>query len=345
MSNVPGEDPFTPEGRFKRDPKRQRATFGLLYPSVDLRFTSKAELPRTEQKVLGKRLTFTVERQNLKGVEFEECNFHNNHGLQLSRISHLTFVDCQFRHSIMGTTTYVRCRFRQCTFHRCDFSFADFQDCTFEDCEFVQCTASDAVFERTEIDPDAFMKGLQVPSYNYQNPSPLELDQLRLYVEDVRFRVASRLLRSNSEVSHRFYTDASLRHLKWEELTYRRNRIQWKGFGFLSSRLLGWAFAHIVYFVTSGGTSLLRPIALTALVVAAFSALMPGDCVSYAQVPLEQSGPLHRAMLSTSLVLGFGFTNFSACNTSALSFLVGGACTGIVLLALVASVIVRRVYR
>lgn len=345
MASDANDERFTAEGKFRRDPKRQRATFGVAYPSIDQRFATKTDIPRRNQQILGKRLTFTLERQTFGDVEFEECNFHYRHGEGLGQIAHLTFDRCQFRRSFMGTTRYIRCRFRHCTFTRCDFSFGEFHDCTFEECDFVQCTASDAIFERTEIDADSFMKGLAVPLYNYDQASALDLAQLSAQIDDTRFRIASRLLRSSSEVSHRFYTDAALRHLKWEELRYRHNRVQWNKPTAAVARGVALAFSTALYLLTSGGTSLLRPVVLTLAVIIAYAFLLPGDCISYRQEVLDTLGWADRTFVASSLVLGFGFTNFDACTTGAFATLVSGAGAGLVLLALLASVIVRRVYR
>ena len=110
----------------RRDPKRQRATFGVEYPSRDLSFEKKSDIPHSQDKILGHRLTFSLERQTFTEVEFEECNFHNKHGVALAQLGHLTFDRCRFRRSFMGTAKYDGCRFRQCTFTRCDFSFGEF---------------------------------------------------------------------------------------------------------------------------------------------------------------------------------------------------------------------------
>ena len=64
--------------------------------------SEKADIPHSQEKVLGHRLTFVVERQNFTEVEFEECNFHNKHGDDVARIGHLTFDRCKFRRSFMG---------------------------------------------------------------------------------------------------------------------------------------------------------------------------------------------------------------------------------------------------
>lgn len=338
------DDKFTPQGKFRHDPKRTRATFGVRYPGTEVVFAATAEIPH-HQKIVSKRLVFTVQRQNVEDVEFAECNFHNRHGIELSVISSLTFNGCRFHRSFMGTTTYTHCRFRRCAFTRCDFSFAEFKDCLFEECEFVECTAGNCVFERTEIDPNSLMKGLRISAPNLDGQADITISAARAQLDDVRFRVASALLRSSVEVSNRFYSDAALRHQKREELTYRAARIRSGGIARGAIRALGLAWATIVYHTTSGGTSLARPALLTAAVVVAYGVLLAYGCASYAGVALNQLDLGSRVIAATSLVLGFGFTNFSACSRESLTALVAGSCSGIVLLALTASVIVRRVYR
>ena len=169
--------------------------------------------------------------------------------------------------------------------------------------------------------------------------------KLRAQVDDVRFRIASRLFRSSSEVSHRFYSDAALRHLKWEELRYRRNRLKWNDPVEAVARGVALAFSTTLYLLTSGGTSLFRPVVLTIAAILAYSIFLPGDCISYRQDLLNSYGWVDRTFVSSALVLGFGFTNFAACNTPAFGILVSGTCAGLALLAILASVIVRRVYR
>ena len=190
------------------------------------------------------------------------------------------------------------------------------------------------------------MAGLEMPLYNYnQGLAAGERAQLSEQIDDVRFRVASRLVRSSLEVSHRFYADTALRHLKWEELSYRKNRrlgLRWYS---TLARSTALAWAHLVYFATAGGTSLFRPIALLLSLTLVAALALPADCVSYKSSLLSQDGLLTRFLVSLTLVLGIGFDSFEACRTSALGGLVSISTAGFVLLALLASVIVRRVYR
>ncbi len=359
------------------DEDPRRATFGVPYPlgdDADLVFANKDDFPNkvppipkdsTKSPIRGKRIAIRVPLRTFEDVLFEECNFHDRRGNGFAEIPQITFRRCGFRRTFFGNTHFFRVRFLDCTFERCDFSHDEFEECLFENCRFIECSSWSAVFRQTEIEPRAFLDGMALPDDNLEIKTARLRSTIRREWLHARLRIAEQLFRSNTERMNSGYSDSSLLAVKhaanaWEWDVWRygsASDYSASPLGLLTALRRDWpgpvaALARATLLsLTAGGTSIRNLASVLILVTLLFPAALASLNVSYAGVRCSVSASsfgtdyLRLLLASVSLVLGFGFTNFSAADTGGLAALVFGSGLGVFWYALLLSVLIRRVYR
>jgi len=267
-----------------------------------------------------------------------------------------TFVGCAFERCMFGGTAYKHVRFENCSFRRCDFGMAQFLDCQFQSCSFAECTGEHVSFSATEISPTALLAGAVAPHYNYDSSykgvlSPEALDSQWL---EIRRALAAQLLKSNAEIHHTDNSDAALIELKTAELKVRVDRLMSRplktGLPSLFRETLRCATLRLILFGTNGGTSVARLVLIAAIAVPFYAFLLSISSVRFQNHPcrlLKVTFPAVIEQLSraASLFLAIGYTAFTGGNVPEVLLLILGAALGLIWYALLAAVVIRRVYR
>ena len=194
------------------------------------------------------------------------------------------------------------------------------------------------------------------PIYNCTKPTPDgELTDSRITAEwvEVRRKLAAQLLRSNTEIHQTDYSDRGLFELKRAELRARVEslRAHRVSEGVLDS-LVGVGqivAAGLVLNATKGGTSIFRLVMGATFFVLLYAALLSNSHVKFMaqDCHLNSFGwplLLQQVARATSLFLAFGYTAFSGENLATV-LLTAAASLGLFWYALVAAVVIHRVYR
>lgn len=355
-------EPIEKTWRNDRDPTRRRATFGVLYPlrevtiekSDDLHTKLPARFEKTKRRsVPGVRFHLRVSNLILSDADFQECKFHRLDNGE-SKILGTTFKNCTFKRCMFGGTFFRQVTFEGCKFVRCDFGTSKFEECHFLDCNFAQCTAENASFLATEIDPTAFLEGMPAPVYNYVDSVPDGEETAERVAEawvEVRRKLAAGLLRSNTDIHHTGHADRGLFELKRAEVSARVLRIRTLKEGVArwplrAAQVFGaWLLLH----ATKGGTSLSRLFLIGIILVPLYAVLLSHSHVTFMNQDcylnaLEPSLVLQQLARAASLFLAIGYTAF--CGGSVATVLLTlGALVGLLWYALVAAVVIHRVYR
>jgi hypothetical protein len=342
-----------------RDRSRRRATFGVLYPLLEVtidksddrlvKFPARFEATKRRsvpgvRLVLGPKIFFS-------DTDFRECDFHWRETLGESKVLGSTFKNCGFCRCILGGIFFSHVTFEDCTFNRCDFGGSKFDECQFVNCIFTECTAENASFVATEIDPTAFLKGMPTPVYNYENPIPdgePNAAQVAADWAEVRRKLAAQLLRSNIEIYHSSNSDRGLFELKRAELKARVQALQpqsLKDLARLPQVAVSWSVLH----ATRGGTSLSRLVLFATIAILVYTYLLSHSHVTFLSqdCQLNSFAPplvLQQLARATSLFLAVGYTDFSG-GPLATVLLTAAASLGLFWYALVAEVVIHRVYR
>jgi hypothetical protein len=357
--------PITKTWRNDRDPNRRRATFGFVYPLLEITIEKssdlRAKLPTRfeatrRRSVPSVRLRLVAPNLIFSEMDFHECHFHWREDLGESRVSGSTFKDCTFSRCMLGGILFNHVTFEGCTFNRCDFMGSKFDECQFLNCIFTECTAENASFGATEIDPKAFLKGVPPPVYNYEQPIPdgeRSAAQVAADWVDVRRKIAAQLLRSNTDIHNSANSDRGLYELKRAELEARvkalRARSLNEGVISLLLRALPVCADWVVLNATKGGTSLFRLFLAAMFLVPLYALLLSISHVTFMNHDCRLSSfqlwpVLQQLARATSLFLAFGYTAFSG-GVPATVLLTAAASVGLLWYALVAEVIIHRVYR
>lgn len=255
-----------------------------------------------------------------------------------------------------GGTVFRNVTFEGSVFYRCDFGGSQFVECQFLDCTFSDCTAENAGFVSTEIDPTALLKGTPPPLYNYDGTIP-DGEATSAQVEadwvEMQRKLAARLLASNTQIHNTTYSDRGLFELKRAEVKARHEALRvhplkegWLRLPLRALQLIG---AYLILKLTKGGTSLSRLLLAAMIVVSVYALVlsrshirfMNQDCHLNSFELWLVSRQLARA---TSLFLAIGYTAFDG-GTLATIFLTCAASLGLFWYALVAAVVIHRVYR
>lgn len=357
-------DPIPKAWQHDQDPTRRRATYGVPYPlrevtiekSADLHMKLPNRFENTKRRsVQGVRLYLRAPN-TFSDADFHECKFHRLDDRGESSILGWTFKNCTFGRCILGGTTFRHVTFEGCAFSRCDFGTSQFDECQFLDCGFSECTAENTSFRATEIDPAAFLSGTPAPVYNYPEPPPEGEESAAQISEDwveVRRKLAASLLRSNTEIHHTGYSDLGLFELKRAEVAARAKELRdhplkdgWYRWPARAAQLsAAWAVLH----ATKGGTSLGRLFFGGAFLVPLYTLLLSLSHVTFMNQACRLSSfrawpVLQELARATSLFLAIGYTAFSGGPLATL-LLTAGALLGLFWYALVAAVVIHRVYR
>jgi hypothetical protein len=358
-------EPIEKTWKNDRDPTRRRATFGVLYPllgitiekSDDLHEKLPARFETTKRRsVQGIRFYLKVPHLIFSEADFHECKFHRPDARQESKVSGSTFKNCSFRRCMFGGTVFRHVTFEASTFSRCDFGDSEFGECQFVDCIFTECTAENASFIATEVDPTAFLKGMPPPVYNCEVPTPdgqATPAQVTADWVEVRRKLAAQLLKSNAEIYHTDHSDRGLFELKRAELKARVEALRvhplQEGFPRFLARAGRICTAWLILVITKGGTSLSRLLLAAMLVVSLYALLLSTSHIAFINQDchlntFERSLVLQQLARAASLFLAFGYTAFSG-GPRATVLLTAGAAIGLFWYALVAAVVIHRVYR
>lgn len=358
-------EPIKKTWRNDRDPTRRRATFGVSYPlweiaiekSDDLHTKLPARFEKTKRRsVQGVRFHLLVPNLIFSDADFQECKFHRPDARGESKVSGSTFKNCTFKRCILGGTLFRHVTFEGCTFFRCDLGDSQFGECQFLDCIFTECTAENASFVATEVDPTALLRGMPPPVYNYEEPIPYgEATAAQVAADwvEVRRKLAAHLLRSNTEIHHTGHSDRGLFELKRAEVKARlevlRAHPMKEGVARLPLRATQVFAAWVVLNATKGGTSLSRPFLAAMFIVPLYALLLSNSHVTFMNQDchlnsFEPSLVLQQLARATSLFLAIGYTAFSG-GTLATVLLTAAASLGLFWYALVAAVVIHRVYR
>jgi hypothetical protein len=257
---------------------------------------------------------------------------------------------------MLGGTFFRHVTFEDCTFSRCDFGTSEFTECQFIDCQFTECTAENASFVATEVDPTNFLKGMPPPVYNYNPPLPdgePTAAQVAADWVEVRRKLAAQLLRSNTDIHHRGNSDRGLFELKRAEVKARIETLRAQplreGVARLPLRVLQVFAEWLALHLTRGGTSLSRPILAAMFFVPMYALLLSISHVTFMNQDCHVNS-FHPSLVfqqlarATSLFLAFGYTAFSG-GVLATVLLTTAASVGLLWYALVAEVVIHRVYR
>jgi hypothetical protein len=350
--------------RHKSDPERRRATFGFQYPVYEIVLEKKADLveklpPRFEngrRTISSIRFYFKATDLFIQRSDFRQCKFHRFIEGTDSRMVGTTFIECTFENCVFGGTTYRHVRFERCTFRRSDFAMSQFTDCQFRLCLFTECTGEHVSFSATEIDPTSILAGVPPPDYNYRSPCDGELSPAELKSQwlEVHRALAAQLVKSNGEIHHTRYCDAALVGLKNAELGVRVDELK-------SGRIHNGVFRSIIEAVrcgtswlvlalTKGGTSAARLILIALVAVPLYAALLSVSFVTFQgkSCHLTSFGfgtVISQLSCATSLFIAIGYTAFISSSTLESVLLTLGSGLGLIWYALLAAVVIRRVYR
>ncbi len=349
--------------RNDQDPTRSRATFGVPYPLAEVvidksddqhaKFPARFETTK-RRSVPSVRLVLRAP-QIFSDTDFRECQFRWRQELGESRVEGSTFKSCSFSRCLLGGIVFNHVTFENSTFCRCDFGGSKFEECQFVNCIFTECTAENASFVATEIDPSAFLKGLPPPVYNYEDPVPDgESDAAQITADwvEVRRKLAAQLLRSNTEIHHSLNSDRGLFELKQAEFKSRIQKLRPLSLKNLvrqpvraTQAFLSWSVIH----ATKGGTSLSRLVFAATFATLAYAYLLSRSHVTFLSQDCHLSSlapnlVLQQLARAAALFLAIGYTDFTG-GPLATVFLTAAAAFGLFWYALVAQVVIHRVYR
>ncbi len=342
-----------PSGKFSKNPRHDRATYGIPYPTAEATFNTKADLERfsfedgERGKLDAKKVYWRLSGATITDVVFRECNFHTTHGREASLVTSLTFEKCDFNSCNFGFVLFRRTTFRSCVFSRCEMSRTEFDECTFENCTFLCCTPWGAVLQRTLIDPPVFLDGFAVPPENLREL----VDEKRREIEERRLRarvaIAEQILRSNEDRGNAIYCDRALYQSRQAAFIWRRHQLKSKSWWERAKDLPGFALSFLYLRLTLGGTSLKRLAALAALFCLAIAALLASGAwgITVRGTPAGALSFLECLSAAGSLFFAFGYTNLAASRDLGTVVITIPPMIGMAWSAIVLAVIVRRAYR
>lgn len=358
-------EPVKKTWRHDTDPTRRRATFGVPYPlweiviekSGDLHTKLPARFETTKRRSISSvRLRLRVPNLIFSEADFHECKFHTPDDRGESSVLGASFKNCTFERCMLGGTLFEHVSFEGCTFFRCDFGASQFNECQFLDCTFTECTADNASFVATEIDPTAFLGGMRPPLYNYVGPIPEGEETAAQVAEgwvEVRRKLAAQLLRSNADIQNTSNSDRGLFELKQAEVRARFESLRThplkEGVTRLPIRVAQVGAAWLVLRATKGGTSLSRLFLAGGVLVPVYALFLSLSHVTFINQDcyLDSFKPeliLQQLARAASLFFSIGYGSFSG-GPLATVLLTLGALLGLFWYALVAAVVIHRVYR
>lgn len=355
--------------KYNKDIREKRATYGVYYPNEHVFFDSESELQEIairdhkdliKPKIAEKKLTFNFLAKTIKNFYFLKCSFYYKQELKLVNIKRLTFRGCVFKSCFIGAIIFEKVIFQNTIFELCDFSNTEFRNCIFEKCEFINCSAENAIFTKTEIEPNSFLKGLSFPKYNLDNCTMEFIEELKQQWHSIRYRIASSIYQSNSEVYHSRFSDISLYHLKKEELVYlcdlwknpdKLNKSNKKRFN-QNNILLRIAFNSLNNLITKGGTSIFRSVVVAIILILIFNFFIGFISINYGMNSMIYDSTIsviikyfENIPKTISLFFSFGFSSFSTNTTLGSIYLVIVSVFGLIWFAFLIPTLLRRIYK
>ncbi len=355
--------------KYNKDIREKRATYGVYYPNEHVFFSSESELQKIaildhkdsiKPKIAEKKLTFNFLAKTIENYYFLKCSFYYKQELKLVKIKRLTFRDCVFKSCFIGAIIFEKVIFQNSIFELCDFSNTEFRNCIFEKCEFVNCSAENVIFTKTEIEPNSFLKGICFPKYNLDNCTKEFIKELKQRWHSIRYRIASSIYQSNSEVYHSRFSDISLYNLKKEELLYlcdllkssdKLNKSDKKRFNQNSivSRI---AFNSLNNLITKGGISISRLVIVAIILILIFNFFIGFLSINYGinSMIYDSTIPViikyfENIPKTISLFFSFGYSSFNANTILGSIYLVIVSVFGLIWFAFLIPTLLRRIYK
>lgn len=351
-----------------KDIREKRATYGIYYPNEHIIFDSYDELKKIaikenkdsiKLKILEKKITFNFIVKSIENYYFHKCSFYYKHNLILNKINRLTFRDCIFKSCFFGTIIFEKVIIKKCIFELCDFSNTEFRNCIIEKCTFINCSAENVLFNKTEIEPISFLNGVTFPEYNLGNCTNEFIEKLRYDWKSIRYRIASSIYQSNTEISHSRFSDISLYYLKKAELSYLFGLWKSKDLGEIDKRrfskfkmALRASFIGINNFFTKGGTSISRLLLVAIILIVIFNFLIGFSAVNYGTYNMSYNSNIpgiikfmENIPKTLSLFFSFGFSSFDTETILGSFYLIIVPITGLTWFAFLIPILLRRIYK
>ena len=343
----PGEQVEVPKKKHSTDPERRRATYGVSYPDKDMIFEtrhafsslSKAKEGDERATIASHRLKFSLPYGVVDSILFRECNFHDQRGIGVSQISLITFRNCVFERCMIGAITFHRVRFEGCLFAHVGFENAEFIECSFENCTFKRCTTEHAFFTRTQLSAKAFMAGLECPTYNHNALAENSKLALEKDWKRVRARIA-RAIASGSDASSSLLADEALYVARLEDWKAQAAASRLKMIASLPKGATIW--------ITNGGTSLAKSLGIVVGAVFAMPILLSLLGCTYREKTISVGTFAEFCtwtLRAVGLVLAYSPDGFAATGLGGELLLALSPALGVLWLAVVLAVFVRRIYR
>lgn len=361
------------KNKHANDPRIKSATYRIKYPD-DFRTLNHpddfAEIETKEETskkyiILEKNLAFNFKLENIKDKFFDKCNFHSEHGLEMTTIEKLTFYNCTFQQNFLGSILFIKVRFRNCNFIKCDFMNSEFKNCFFENCDFSKCTAENTEFLFTEINPISFLSAIELPKDNFMNEKEKSIKKLKRKWLDIEFRLATSLYKSNSNALHSSYSDSALYELKKKEYAFlydlwrHRNSLEednkYSFFKCLINTKTGFQllFLRLNLGLTKGGISYGRLFWLAIIIIVIVDFLIGFTSIKHNSNPLKYTDNIGSSVIiffenlpyTASLFFSYGFTLFSTDKFMASILLSLTPLLGLIWLAFLIQVLLRKIYK
>ncbi len=355
--------------KHNKDKEPRRATFGVEYPTSNITlskdyYKTLETIEKDEYLVSNKRVEF-VKLSSIEGVKFFRCNFHTTHGGDSTDIKSITFRDCSFSECFLGSVSFKDIQFSNCKFRKCDFMHSKFNDCSFINCEYVECSAFFTKFFTTEVDSKQFIKSLIFfkDFFIEKKANDDELHKKERAHKHNTYNISKHLFKSNSDAFDAKNIDIALLEFKKNELIYlidnyrhqnsnpKSLKLSWHQSITNNHKLLWPIFIKwIILATTKGGTSLIRllSIAFFAILLSNFIFACSG-ITSSTLYDIETSNFLVDYLQwlpkNLSIFLGFGFTAFKCTSFNQEILLIGYCSLGIFWYSLLASVLIRKIYK
>lgn len=353
-----------------KDIREKRATYGIYYPNEHIFFNSYDELKNIatkehedsiKSKIIEKKITFDFITKSIENYYFQKCSFYYKSGLSLNKISRLTFRGCVFKSCFMGTINFERVIIQKCVFELCDFSNTEFNNCIIEECVFINCSAENVIFNKTEIEPRSFLNGVSFPTYNLDNYNSESIEKLKHKWKSIRYRIASSIYQSNTEISHSRFSDLSLYYLKKAEFLYLWDLMRLNDVVEISKserKLNKFSLVLRVYFVglnillTKGGTSLSRLLFVAIILIGIFNYIIGFLTINYNSYAMSYNLAIPKVIKfmenipkTFSLFFSFGFTSFNTETLLGAFFLIVVPIFGLFWFAFSIPILLRRIYK
>lgn len=335
-----------------QDLNPKRATYKVWYPGEDevIEFKTKDDFRKEgNPHVIEKsKVLFTFEKAYCLDHHFIDCQFFKESAE--NSIKQITFKGCHFTRCFMGSNAIQRVRFENCIFTNCDFSNTIFASCILNLCLFIKCSAYHVDFINTEINPQAFLDGINFLEENYSSPT----QEFKNEFVFNKLSLAKKIYTSNNSIDNHNLSDLGLFYLKKIELSALNIEIgklfREKKWYSAFSKCFFTFFKWLNLKVTKGGTSLSRLFKMTAFLILLFNLYFTIASISDQNYTYNVSDHFLLKFVqwlpkTFSIFLAYGYTSFKT--SSGLDFTIINICVifGIIMYAMLISILVRKIYK